>query len=146
MIEINSAKVPIDLVRAGVDLVSGLEAADRADRTTTPARSLPKITGRDTAGWFDLAVPDFGVQRIDARGVDLNQHVVIPQLRVRHLDGGTLSLLPYRSIVNAFMMVPVRVVESGALQELQNPGHERVVVLERAAVAGVGVDLQFAVR
>ena len=35
------------LVRAGVDLVSGLERRTAAPtRTTSPARSLPKITGR----------------------------------------------------------------------------------------------------
>jgi hypothetical protein len=45
---------------------------------------LPKITGRR---YGRIGLTDLGVQRIDARGVDLNQHVDIAQLRVRHLHG-----------------------------------------------------------
>ena len=77
------------LVRAGVDLVSGLEAADcGADPDDESGQIIAQDHGQVIRqDGLDLAVPDFGVQRIDARGVDLNQHVVIPQLRVRHLDG-----------------------------------------------------------
>src|SRR6185437_758658 len=60
----------------------------------------------------------------------------------------TLSLLPYLSMVNAFMTVPGPVVlfASVGVEEVQYPCHEGVVVLERSAVSGVGVELELAVR
>ena len=34
---------------------------------------------------LELAVSDFGIQKVDARGVNLDQDVILPQLRVWHV-------------------------------------------------------------
>ena len=82
------------VVRACVDRVSGLEAPDSgADADYDSGEVVPQDQGQAVLqDGFDLAVPDFGVEWVDARGVDLDQDVVIPQLRVRHLDGANVVI------------------------------------------------------
>jgi hypothetical protein len=34
---------------------------------------------------LELAVSDFGIQKVDTSGVNLDQNIILPQLRVRHV-------------------------------------------------------------
>ena len=36
---------------------------------------------------LELAVSDFGIQKVDTSGVDLDQYVILPQLRVWRVAG-----------------------------------------------------------
>ena len=77
------------LVRSRVDLVAWLELPHPRpdpdhDTGHVVAQDERRAIGQDE---LELPVPDLGVQGVDARGVDLDQHVVLAHLGLRHLAG-----------------------------------------------------------
>src|SRR5437870_13224910 len=70
-------------------LVAGLESThSRSDPDHDPGHVMAqneREAVRQNA--LELAVSDFGIQKVDTSGVDLDQYVILPQLRVWHVAG-----------------------------------------------------------
>src|SRR6266700_3563387 len=70
-----------------IDLVAWLEAPhSRSDSDDDPSHLIAQnereaIRRKE----FELSVSDFGIQQVDTSGVDLDQDVILPQLRVWHV-------------------------------------------------------------
>src|SRR5438874_5691508 len=69
-----------------IDLVAWLEAMHvRSDSDDDPSHLIAQNEWeaiRQKA--FELSVSDFGIQQVDTSGVDLDQYVILPQLRLWH--------------------------------------------------------------
>jgi len=77
------------LVRSRIDLVAGLElpypgADPDHDTGHVVAQDQRYPIGQDQ---LELPIPDLGIQHVDARGVNLDQHVVLAHRRLRHVCG-----------------------------------------------------------
>ena len=72
--------------RPRVDFVAGLELTDsRSDADHNPGHVMAQNERQAIAQkTLELAVPDLGIQQVDTSGVNLDQDVILPQLRVRH--------------------------------------------------------------
>src|SRR5437870_13852912 len=70
-------------------LVAGLESThSRSDPDHDPGHVMAqneREAVRQNA--LELAVSDFGIQKVDTSGVDLDQYVILPQLRVWRVAG-----------------------------------------------------------
>src|SRR5436190_313477 len=70
-----------------IDLVAWLESLhSRSDSDDDPSHLIAQNEReaiRQKA--FELSVSDFGIQQVDTSGVDLDQDVILPQLRVWHV-------------------------------------------------------------
>ena len=73
--------------RPRIDFVAGLESThSRSDPDHDPGHVMAQNERqaiRQNA--LELAVSDFGIQKVDASGVNLDQDVILPQLRVWHV-------------------------------------------------------------
>src|SRR3989449_1271392 len=77
--------------RARIDFVAGLESThSRSDPDHDPGHVMAqneREAVRQNA--LELAVSDFGIQKVDTSGVNLDQDVILAQLRVCHVAGTT---------------------------------------------------------
>src|SRR5437870_1130949 len=75
------------VVWPGIDLVARFEAQHaRANSDDDPSHLIAQNEReaiRQKA--FELSVSDFGIQQVDPSGVDLDQDVILPQLRLWHV-------------------------------------------------------------
>jgi hypothetical protein len=67
----------------------------------------PSSTPSCLAGEYELelSASDLGIQQIYTGRLDLDQDLVLTQLRPRHHCGTNREFFPYRSRINAFMVV-----------------------------------------
>ena len=75
------------LVRPRVDLVAWFEPPDLgpdADHDTSKfiSQNERQSIRQDE---LEVAVSDFGIQRVYTSGIDLDQHVMVPKLRIWHI-------------------------------------------------------------
>jgi hypothetical protein len=75
------------VVWSRIDLVAWLEALhSRSDSDDDPSHLIAQNEReaiRQKA--FELSISDFGIQQVDTSGVDLDQDVILPQLRLWHV-------------------------------------------------------------
>ena len=65
---------------------------------------------------LELAVSDLGIQKIDPGRVDLDQDIVVPQHRFRHVAEPQGALAFVRSTMKAFMII---LLQSVAIERIQ---------------------------
>ena len=72
--------------RARIDLVAGLESPhSRSDPNHDPGHVMTQNERQAIRqDEFELAASDLGIQQVHASGVDLDQNIIVPQLRVWH--------------------------------------------------------------
>lgn len=75
------------IARPGIDLVTHLEAMDlRSDPSDYSGHVVPQDERRAIRKeGLEGSIADFGIQRIEPGGVDLDQNIVIPQRWLRHV-------------------------------------------------------------
>ena len=83
------------IARPSIDLVTRLELPDLGpDPNHGSGHVVPQDEGRAIRqDEFELSIPDLRIQKIEPGRVDLDQDIVIPQCRLRHLAKPQSALL-----------------------------------------------------
>ena len=76
------------LIRSRIDLVTGLEAPHPCSHLDHNAGDVVAENKWETIRQedFEFSVRDLCIEEIDAGSVDLDEYVVVPDLRLRHVD------------------------------------------------------------
>jgi hypothetical protein len=72
--------------RPRIDFVAGVESTHASSDPDHDSGHVMAQNERQPIrqNEFELAVSDFGIQKVDAGGVNLDQNIILPQLRIRH--------------------------------------------------------------
>src|SRR5216110_1943569 len=75
------------LANPGIDLVAGFESLDARAPPNDHPRQLVAEDERQSIGQelLEFSVPDLGIQRVHARGLDLNQDIALANIRSRYV-------------------------------------------------------------